>query len=342
MTALVVLHHAAITYGASGGWYWRERPAGASPALTLFVTLNQAWFMGFFFLLAGYFTPAAYARKGARAFLAGRLLRLGLPLLVFAVLLDPLTNAIARGRDIQTGWARRIMHGDFHPGPMWFAEALLIFSGAYVGWRQMSGPPASRAMPNDGALLVAALAVGGAAFLVRLVFPVDRSIGGMLPGYFAGYVLLFVAGTRAAGQDWLGQVSGRRAAGWLAVSVVAVAVLVLSHYVLGAGPDAGGLNGKAAVYAFFEPFYAWGVILGLLWLARRTVDGWSPARDWLARRAFTVYVIHPPALVAITRALQPWQAIAGVKTMVAGLATCAGCLAVASVLLLLPGLRRSI
>ncbi len=62
MTAFVILHHAAITYGAIGGWFWHEvEPSGAlgSQLLILFCTTNQAYFMGFFFLLAGYFTPAS-------------------------------------------------------------------------------------------------------------------------------------------------------------------------------------------------------------------------------------------------------------------------------------------
>lgn len=52
MTALVILHHTAITYGASGGWFWRERDVSADPSsilLTFFVATNQAYFMGFFF-----------------------------------------------------------------------------------------------------------------------------------------------------------------------------------------------------------------------------------------------------------------------------------------------------
>ena len=53
MTALVILHHTAITYGAIGGWFWRElEPSSAisSRLLIYFCTINQAYFMGFFFL----------------------------------------------------------------------------------------------------------------------------------------------------------------------------------------------------------------------------------------------------------------------------------------------------
>ena len=88
MTVLVLFHHAAITYGAIGGWYYHEVKPAASlqgTLLVLFCTTNQAYFMGLFFLIAGYFTPSAIARKGSRRYLADRALRLGLPLLFSVV-----------------------------------------------------------------------------------------------------------------------------------------------------------------------------------------------------------------------------------------------------------------
>ena len=55
MIALVVLLHTALTYGGSGLWFYHElRPSAAlsSEILTLFAATNQAYFMGFLFLLA--------------------------------------------------------------------------------------------------------------------------------------------------------------------------------------------------------------------------------------------------------------------------------------------------
>ena len=72
MTALVVVFHAAITYGGSGGWFYHEVKSSTSlpsTLLTLFCGTNQAYFMGFFFLLAGYFTPASLERKGYTRFI---------------------------------------------------------------------------------------------------------------------------------------------------------------------------------------------------------------------------------------------------------------------------------
>ena len=82
MTAFVLLHHTAITYGAAGGWfYYEQHPSGKLPSilLTLFCATNQAYFMGFFFLLAGYFTPASLERKGYTRFLGDRFLNLQFP-----------------------------------------------------------------------------------------------------------------------------------------------------------------------------------------------------------------------------------------------------------------------
>ena len=72
VTLLVVFHHTAITYGAIGGWYYREIDPSTKSlggiVLILFCTINQAWFMGLFFLLAGYYTPASYDRHGPAGF----------------------------------------------------------------------------------------------------------------------------------------------------------------------------------------------------------------------------------------------------------------------------------
>src|SRR6516225_4800486 len=67
MIALVVLHHTAITYGASGGWFYHELLSSGTPSsviLSLFCTVEQAYIMGILFLLAGYFTPGSLQRKG--------------------------------------------------------------------------------------------------------------------------------------------------------------------------------------------------------------------------------------------------------------------------------------
>ena len=143
-TLLVVFHHAAITYGAQGGWFYRELAPGdawSSRLLSFFCALNQAWFMGLFFLLAGYFTPPALARKGALRFLAARALRLGLPWLLFVLLLGPLTMALARTArgDSPLDTLRWLAgHPVFEPGPLWFAQALMLAALGAALWHLLA------------------------------------------------------------------------------------------------------------------------------------------------------------------------------------------------------------
>src|SRR5271166_3550913 len=144
LTLLVLFHHTSITYGASGDWYYTEVHSGhdlSSVLLSLFTGFNQAFFMGLFFLLAGYFTPGAVERHGATVYMRERAVRLGLPLIVYFLLLSPITIALAataRGRDFFTALVGNWTHGRMEPGPLWFCEALLIFAGLYLAVRALA------------------------------------------------------------------------------------------------------------------------------------------------------------------------------------------------------------
>jgi peptidoglycan/LPS O-acetylase OafA/YrhL len=86
IVALVMLHHTAITYGggAGSGWYYLGRTGSGltDAALTMFVSFNQAWFMAFLFFLSGFFSPPSLMRKGPGPYVADRLRRFGIPLVV--------------------------------------------------------------------------------------------------------------------------------------------------------------------------------------------------------------------------------------------------------------------
>ncbi|HXZ17124.1 MAG TPA: acyltransferase, partial [Roseiarcus sp.] len=154
VTLLVLFHHAAITYGASGDWYYTEvRPGSglSSQLMSLFTGFNQAFFMGLFFLLAGYFTPGAVKRRGAAAFMRERALRLGLPLIVYFLILSPATMALAataRGRNFFTALVYNWTHGRMEPGPLWFCEALLIFAALYLAMRVFAPRLERRTAPS--------------------------------------------------------------------------------------------------------------------------------------------------------------------------------------------------
>ena len=152
LIVMVILWHMAITYGASGFWPYREsRPdERTSLAYTIFGVLNQPYVLGFFFLIAGYFTPGSYDRKGPARFYLERLLRLAIPLLIYVWLIGPLIQfalqlkARSAGRSVLEIWGpkgafwrfRKQVVGSYSQtgpdvGPMWFVEMLLALIVVY-------------------------------------------------------------------------------------------------------------------------------------------------------------------------------------------------------------------
>jgi peptidoglycan/LPS O-acetylase OafA/YrhL len=357
MTALVILHHTAITYGAIGGWFWYElKPSRAvsSQLLIEFCTINQAYFMGFFFLLAGYFTPGSLDRKGYGAFIRDRFLRLGIPLLAFIVLLGPLTAAIAHTADGGTFWGvfpYLWSHAIIIPGPLWFAEALLIFSLVYCAWRALFDGSRSAAkdlsspIPSWPYWLLTALLTGIAALAIRQFVPVGVNIASLQLGYFASYIFLFSAGIAAWRHNWIRQLSWKNASTPILVSLLVLPAMpigvLISHAVDKHGANfGGGLSWHAILYALWEPFVAWGIITGLLLLFRRYLNQPSALWEWLGRRAYAVYIIHPPVLVGVALLLHGWVAPALVKFAVVGALSCAATWLVADPLVRIPGVRR--
>ena len=351
-TVLVVFHHTAITYGAIGGWYYREHAVDRSPAsllLVFFCTLNQAWFMGLFFLLAGRFTPAARARKGAWAFMRERLLRLGLPWLVFGCVIGPVTLALARtarGDAFFDTLGRLWRSASFVNGPTWFASALLAFSAVTALWAgHFALPPETRhGFPSHRSLLVAALACAAVAFAVRLVWPVGTDVAGWQLGYFPSYVLLFVTGCMAARHDWLeappaATVRRWRRIAWLALPALLPLAFLAERFPVFNGAATGGWNLPSLMYALWEPFVAWGTLLALLQWASHAP---APSRfgQALARRAYAIFVIHPPVVVAAAIAWRGVAAPALLKFALTGVVSCVICFVLAGWLLKLPPVRR--
>lgn len=356
-TVLVVFHHAAITYGAQGGWFYRERPAGddlQSVLLTAFCALNQAWFMGLFFLLAGYFTPAALERKGISGFVRDRALRLGLPTLVFAVAIGPptiaLVQTVVNGRDPAEVFASLWARGAWEPGPLWFAQALLGFSlVAAAAWPRLQRRPAPPighpAVPEPGRLLALAVATGAAAFVLRLVWPVGQSVAGMQFGHFASYVVLFALGVLGARTRALQRIPEATARRLRRVAIVAAPtllplVLLASVFPVFAASAAGGWTLPALMTAFWEPLVAAGTIAVLLRASLARLSTPPPWLERLSRRAYCVYAIHAPVLVAIALAMRPLEAPALLKFVVLGTLATAICHVLAGMILRWPPANR--
>jgi peptidoglycan/LPS O-acetylase OafA/YrhL len=362
---LVVFHHTAITYGANGLWYYREVMPDGSPGsklLTLMCSVDQAFFMGLLFLLAGYFLPGSLARHGALGYVKERLVRLGIPILVFGFVIGLATIALgltAKGIPFTTTLLARWSYGTFAVGPLWFAVALLIFTAGFLAWRSLARPPGSEAdtpqpcsFPSNAMLAIAALAIGAAAFALRLAWPVGTTPALDLQlGYFASYVVLFAAGCIGARGQWLSHVPSRQRRLWMIVATIAIAASAVQILGVSTGGTVvytgtasasppGGWNVHAATYALWEPLVAWGVILGLVHLFEQRFVALGPAWSALARRSYAIYVIHPPVVVGVALAWRDVSAPHLAKFTITGTLATLACFWIAGLLLRIPGINR--
>ena len=69
LTVLVVFHHAAQAHNEGAYWpYSFEDTSMLIPWIWKFLSTNASFFMGLFFLIAGYFVPISYDRQNAGVF----------------------------------------------------------------------------------------------------------------------------------------------------------------------------------------------------------------------------------------------------------------------------------
>jgi hypothetical protein len=357
LTALVIAHHTAITYGGAGSWFYREVTDAGSPSsllLTLFCAVNQSFFMGMFFLLSGYFTPGSLQRKGLRRFLLDRGVRLGVPLLVFGLVLGPMAVAFGRipkDQSVFTSWGNLLASGTFVLGPLWFAWALLLFAIAWVLWSRTSlrtALPTSGTqspMPNGLTWLLSAVLVGLVALGIRQLVPVGQNVFGLQLGYFASYVFLFFLGCRASAGRWLERVSPEQARCWGFASLVTIPLLplgaVLSGAIEGKSVDFnGGLSAASVLYALWEPFVAWGIIAVLLVQFRLRFNVPSPRWKRWGEEAYGAFVIHAPVVVALSVLLAPLPLSSLLKFLLVGALGTALSFLLSRTLRALPGVTR--
>lgn len=317
LTVLVVFQHTAITYGAEGSWMIKEVQTSEMSlsvmALSLFTAVNQSFFMGLFFFLSGYFTPASFNRKGAGSFLKDRFIRLGIPLLAYIFVLGPYVQYIVNFRNQYSYgefYQREIVRfASINIGPLWFVEALLIFSILYCLFRQLPfGKSKGDALfPSMKGLILIAIGLGMVAFVIRLFWPTGKELLGLQLGYFPSYILLFIIGTVAYQQKWLEKIPLITTKQWGWISAIAIPVFPVALIATGALKGnmdvSGGMNFQAFIYAMWEPFVCFGICLWLISTFKRCFNKPTKMAQLLSQSAYTLYIIHPLILVPISLCL---------------------------------------
>ena len=345
LTLLVVVHHVSIVYGGAGGWYWKET-SELDHTLVAFNAVNQSFFMGLFFLLAGYFSIISLRQHGISAFVRGRAVRLGVPLFVYFLLISPLTVALATANSPYELWSTAVTlmaRKQFEPGPLWFVFVLILLSSllAFIYARFPHTIQSPIDLPSPVTIGLCLILVGCFTFLVRLSIPVGETVLWLQLGYFPLYLVLFYFGVVSGTNKLISTAHYQRLIIWAIVALFLVVTLpFVIQSPLGDGPFEGGFNLNALYYALWEPFVACGIIVGLFWFFQRCN---SRLIGWLATTAplaYCVYIIHPPIIVVISKLLPETELDRYVKLLVNSVVSATTCLLAAKAIVSIPGFRR--
>jgi glucan biosynthesis protein C len=346
----VIVAHAATAYIVEVSWYYEERTTSelTRTVVTFPVFMAAIFGLGPLFLVAGLMAARSVRGRGPAVFARTRLLRLGLPLLLFCLLIDPVADYLgdlAEQHDSLAGYLLdRTGTRDF--GPMWFVAALLVFSLGYAAWRGLAPRvPSTGQVVTRAQLAGFAAAIAGMSWIVWLRWtytdptPFNANFGHW--GQSAG---LFALGVCAGERGWLETLSRRRVRrlGWIAVSGV-VALALLAGYTLADddfGSMAGGLHWQSVMFAAIAGVTGVAVALWVTSWFRRRWNSAGPVAQRAGRGSYAAYLIHPPVLVLASLACLPLPLPPTLKFLVVAAVGVPAAFTTGYALTRIPGLRR--
>jgi glucan biosynthesis protein C len=360
LTLLVIVHHAAIAYGGSGSWPVKDPSVDdISPIfLVFFQAVNQTYFMSAFFLLAGYFTPRSLERKGSGRFLIDRLIRLGIPILVYTTVIRPIIDFMIvrflRGSSASLWTIIKASSLAYEPGHLWFLQILLLFAVIYVVFRALTEGAPNESLqlyrdrfPADAVLFLSAAVLGVLTFAMRLVFPVGEWFLHIQPGHFVHYAFCFFVGVLAYRGDWLRRLGRAQARRWGIISLVTMPFFFLIVMLSGVLENeaniaklVGGPHWEALVFSVWDTILMVGITVFLLYLFRERYNRTGPVATSMAANVYTVYIVHQLVVIALNILMLPVGIPSILKFLVVSLAAIPLCFLLSMLIRMIPYSRR--
>ena len=324
---------------------WRAFPIVDSQrwlGFDLFCAWLDVFLMSFFFLLSGLFAWPSLSRRGARDFLYGRVVRIGVPFAVVVLVLMPGAQSptylqTAADPGIAAFWRHWLALPLWPSGPMWFLWLLLVADAAAAGLYLLMGGHrdavvrlslyarehpakflAGFALAGVVAYVPLALVFGASDWVQRGPFSFQLS----RPLHYALYFFAGVAIGACGIERGLLAADGklaRRWASWLLAALLLFAAWLGLTATAMDHPDTVSLGSLAldalsfALACFTSCFFA-------LALAVRFARARGPLLDSLKANAYGMYLVHYGVVVWLQYALLGllWPAILKAAIVFAG------------------------
>ncbi|MFW9941952.1 MAG: acyltransferase family protein [Candidatus Thorarchaeota archaeon] len=338
---LVIFTHVRVTYGGEGWWYYMITDNESNPVDTfteIFFYMSaglggifQASLLGLFFLMGSYFTPGSYDRKGVGAFWKERLIRLGIPVLLYVVVINPTIFYLLAAGGIKPWSTYPRMQGSFIDYYLsnfeslenfveylteftitWFLVLLLIFTAIYTIWRHLTKIdsiqqriPNELYIPKYIYLFLLAIGLGFLAFLIRIPFPLNDVPLGLPFAYMIQYLIMFCVGIIAYRYGWFEQMTKRHVKIW-AITIFITVMLFFTYFFVFVGVDSdfsvflGGLHFNALILALVDNIASMGMIFVLIKIFYSKFNKQGKMLQNLADSSFYMYLIHPFVVIPLS------------------------------------------
>lgn len=321
LTMLVIIHHVGQPYGPGGFWRYISSLGESTEHLGRFFGLNAAYFMGFFFLISGYFTVKSYDKNEGKGFLKNRLIKLGIPLLFVFLIMMPLVcysfYMVSSGNTPMSffqyyikiwfgaggepaGYIKWDVFPEMNFGHAWYIEHLLVYTVVYFIIRKIFKKKTIKQESKPFTIwkiLLLMVIVAGATAIIMIWYDIDYWTG--LLGFFQvelahwpQYLILFVTGIIAYRKNWIFTLKARTGYILLGISIVFAAVSFI---------PAVRMPGmvRHVCYAIFCVC----IIFGIITLFREKFNKTNPFLSALSKSSYAAYLIHFPIAIALQYAL---------------------------------------
>ncbi|MBS3088470.1 acyltransferase [Candidatus Pacearchaeota archaeon] len=349
---LVILLHISIIYGGAGNYPIKETASDSiSPImLTFFNAICQSFFMSLFFLLSGYFIPSSYDRNGPKKFVKSRLIRLGIPLIIYTTLFKVILDYLMINFYEKTplAFSQVIVNNLKNPGwvvgPLWFVEALLIFTFVYVLYRIFINKKIilfNNKFPSAKSIILIIPALAILTFIVRIFIPVGEEIHVFQLGHFVPYIFYFWIGIVSYRNNWLNTLSNNQSKFW---KILAIIIIISLPFLLLLNSNTesfiGGFSPESFLFSLWESIACVSIMISLASIFKNRLDKQGKLLAWAAPNFYTAYIIHALVIIPIALIFMPIKFPTYVKFFIVSLIALPLCFIISSLIRKIPHAKR--
>jgi glucan biosynthesis protein C len=300
--------------------------------------------LGPLFAVAGWFSVGSLSRRGPAGFVGSRLLRLGVPLVVFVLVVNPLADWLGDvWKEDRLTLTATLSDTEF--SIMWFVVALLACSLGYAALRSVRPLAGPRPRPGRRSLVVGGAVIAVVSLAVwQVTTLLDTHLLNARVSAWTQGAVLFALGVMAAEAGWDGRLSRSVERRLGRVTLVGLG-LTLALVSWGGARDEldvvlGGLNWASVSFAIVYGVVSIAYTLWCLAWLRRRWPTHGPLLTKAGRGSYATYLLHPVVLVSVMLAFRAVPVGAQLKFVVVSLVAVPVCFAVGYAVTRIPGVGR--